>query len=158
MKTRHFSNTLCKQKVKTFFLNTLIVLNVKWVPRFCFNNPFVKAVYKEIINFYFCLLSWSIIILNNVFQETRSLPVITNIRDGWKEECRRMKDKSRWVKTKERPMQASKDESKTNDRRVQTSVDEWEMTADECKRIRDECYSIIHESRVYYCFYFEKNM
>ena len=26
--------TLCKQKVKTFFLSTLIALNVKWVPRF----------------------------------------------------------------------------------------------------------------------------
>ena len=34
METRHFIKTLCKQKVKTFFLSTLIALNVKWVPRF----------------------------------------------------------------------------------------------------------------------------
>ena len=33
METRHFMKTLCKQKVKTFFLSTLIELNVKWVPR-----------------------------------------------------------------------------------------------------------------------------
>ena len=32
METQHFIKTLCKQKVKTFFLSTLIVLNVKWVP------------------------------------------------------------------------------------------------------------------------------
>ena len=31
--TRHFIKTLCKQKVKTFFLSTLIALNPKWVPR-----------------------------------------------------------------------------------------------------------------------------
>ena len=35
METRHFIKTLCKQKVKTFFLNTLIAL--KWVPRL--SNP-----------------------------------------------------------------------------------------------------------------------
>ena len=33
MEARHFIKTLCKQKVKTFFLCTLIALNVKWVPR-----------------------------------------------------------------------------------------------------------------------------
>ena len=30
METRHFIKTLCKQKIKTFFLSTLIALNVKW--------------------------------------------------------------------------------------------------------------------------------
>ena len=34
METRHFIKTLRKQKVKTFFLSTLIALNVKWVPHF----------------------------------------------------------------------------------------------------------------------------
>ena len=34
METRHFIEILCKQKVKTFFLSTLIALNVRWVPRF----------------------------------------------------------------------------------------------------------------------------
>ena len=34
METRYFIKTLCKQKVKTFFLSTLIALNVKWVLRF----------------------------------------------------------------------------------------------------------------------------
>ena len=34
MEARHFINTLCKQKVKTFFLSSLITLNFKWVPRF----------------------------------------------------------------------------------------------------------------------------
>ena len=33
METWHFISALCKQKVKTFFLSTLIVLSVKWVPR-----------------------------------------------------------------------------------------------------------------------------
>ena len=33
MKTRHFIKTIIKQRVKTFFLNTLIALNVKWVPQ-----------------------------------------------------------------------------------------------------------------------------
>ena len=33
METRHFIKTLCKQKVKTFFLSTLIALKPKWVPR-----------------------------------------------------------------------------------------------------------------------------
>ena len=33
LETRHFIKTLCKQKVKTFFLSTLIALNPKWVPR-----------------------------------------------------------------------------------------------------------------------------
>ena len=33
----HFIKTLYKQKVKTFFLNTLIALNTKWAPRF--NDP-----------------------------------------------------------------------------------------------------------------------
>ena len=34
METRHFVKNLCKQKVKTFFLSTLIVLNPKRVPRY----------------------------------------------------------------------------------------------------------------------------
>ena len=32
METRHFIETLDKENVKTFFLSTLIALNVKWVP------------------------------------------------------------------------------------------------------------------------------
>ena len=61
------------------------------------------------------------------------------------------------MKTNERPVQTSKDKSKTNERRVQMSEDERETSADEIKQLRDECYSIIHESRVSYCFYFQKN-
>ena len=34
METQHFIKTLHKQKIKTFFLSTLIALNVKWIPRF----------------------------------------------------------------------------------------------------------------------------
>ena len=34
METRHFVKNLCKQKVKKFFLSTLIVLNPKRVPRY----------------------------------------------------------------------------------------------------------------------------
>ena len=34
METRQFIKTLRKQKVKTFFLSTLIALKPKWVPRF----------------------------------------------------------------------------------------------------------------------------
>ena len=33
METRHFIKTLCKQKVKSLLLSTLVALNVKWVPR-----------------------------------------------------------------------------------------------------------------------------
>ena len=33
MELRHFIKTLCKQKVKTFFLSTLIAINIKWIPR-----------------------------------------------------------------------------------------------------------------------------
>ena len=53
---------------------------------------------------------------------------------------------------------ASNDESKTNEKWVQTSEDEWETSWDECRRIRDECYSIIHKSRVSYCFYFKEKI
>ena len=34
METRNIIKSLCKEKVKTFFLSHLIALNVKWVPRF----------------------------------------------------------------------------------------------------------------------------
>ena len=33
VETPHFIKTLCKQKVETFFLSTLIALKPKWVPR-----------------------------------------------------------------------------------------------------------------------------
>ena len=32
METRHFIKTLCKQKVKSFFLSNFIALKVRWVP------------------------------------------------------------------------------------------------------------------------------
>ena len=63
----------------------------------------------------------------------------------------------RSVQTNERPVQMSKDKSKTNERRVQMSEDECETSEEEFKPMRDECYSIIHESKVFYCFYFQKN-
>ena len=43
METRHFIKTWCKQKVKIFFLSTLISLNPKWVPRFTeFHRTFIS--------------------------------------------------------------------------------------------------------------------
>ena len=33
MGTRNFIKTLCKQKLKTFFISTFNALNIKWVPR-----------------------------------------------------------------------------------------------------------------------------
>ena len=41
METRHFIKTICKQKVKTFFLSTLIALKPKWVQRF---NDFIFSI------------------------------------------------------------------------------------------------------------------
>ena len=38
METRHFIKNLCKQKVRVFFLSTLIAINVKWVPRLIVQN------------------------------------------------------------------------------------------------------------------------
>ena len=61
------------------------------------------------------------------------------------------------MQTNERPVQMSKDKSKINERRVQMSEQECGTSADEFKPVIDECYSIIHESRVSYCFYFQKN-
>ena len=40
-----------------------------------------------------------------------------------------MRDECRRVKTNEKPVQTSKDESKRNERRVQTSAYEWETGA-----------------------------
>ena len=48
--------TLCKQKVKTFFLSTLIALNPKWVPRLTdltFNN---LTHLKHLITFFILIL------------------------------------------------------------------------------------------------------
>ena len=43
METRHFIKTLCKQKVKIFFLSTLIALKSKWVPRLSLKFPYIFA-------------------------------------------------------------------------------------------------------------------
>ena len=48
METRHFMKTLCKQKVKTFFLSTLIALNVKWVPRLRKPQPNFQYYVKKV--------------------------------------------------------------------------------------------------------------
>ena len=47
METRHFIKTLCKQKVKTFYLSTLIALNPKWVPRLMETRHFIKTLCKQ---------------------------------------------------------------------------------------------------------------
>ena len=61
METRHFINILCKRKVKTFFLSTLIALNVKWLPHLRRWSKINLKVYG-VINFLkknlFCLTSW----------------------------------------------------------------------------------------------------
>ena len=66
---------------------------------------------------------------------------------------------ARRVQTNKRRVQTSEDEWETSAGRCKDeSKDEWETSSDECRRMRDECYSIINESRVSYCFYFEKNI
>ena len=53
METRYFGNTLCKQKVKAFFLSTLIALNVKWVPHLMETRHFIKTFCKKKVQTFF---------------------------------------------------------------------------------------------------------